>query len=462
MKKAKIMSAFLSLALGITSVGSLRAFAVANADAPKGIPIGAVFLEIDSDKTVYLKGDNVSGDGTYDISWDIKDIAEFNDAGRVRLFFKNIEPFDFGNYKNVNLNVDELWLDGVKSNIQSEFTPSYQHAKDDYHDGNVLDMWFNLKNINQDGVNANETVRVVFTLSGLDEPVTEEGLILGDVNDDSSVNAIDASYVLSHYASISTGKKGSLDNAHSKAADFNKDGSLNAADASEILYYYSKISLLNGEEILNDRISWERSKLTDTITEVPSSYFPLDISKIAAETDLAFSGTVLDIEEYTVHAMTADGFIHGPFKADVLEVKVNEVYAGETDKEILKIYYPSSVSFHYSNSIQISKYNEYIFFASAFDDDFYENEQISPDARFDQEKYADMYITSTHSKVMPVKNGIVSINKEYFADNENTLSKALDKQGIIDSIPSETKETDAFLFYKSEDIVDLLKEIFDR
>ena len=56
-------------------------------------------------------------------------------------------------------------------------------------------MWFNLKNINQDGFNANETVRVVFTLSGLDEPVTEEGLILGDVNDDSSVNAIDASYV---------------------------------------------------------------------------------------------------------------------------------------------------------------------------------------------------------------------------------------------------------------------------
>ena len=39
------------------------------------------------------------------------------------------------------------------------------------------------------------------------------------------------------------------------------------------------------------------------------------------------------IEEYTVHAMTSDGFIQGAFKVDVLEVKVNEVYAGVTDKE---------------------------------------------------------------------------------------------------------------------------------
>ncbi len=62
---------------------------------------------------------------------------------------------------------------------------------------------------------------------------------LGDVCSDGAVNAVDASYVLSHYASVSTSGKGTLDEDQCANADVNRDGNIDAVDASCILMYYS-------------------------------------------------------------------------------------------------------------------------------------------------------------------------------------------------------------------------------
>jgi len=63
--------------------------------------------------------------------------------------------------------------------------------------------------------------------------------ILGDVNGDSTINASDASDILSDYANISSGGTSSL---NKDIADVNKDGKTDASDASMILAYYAYIS----------------------------------------------------------------------------------------------------------------------------------------------------------------------------------------------------------------------------
>lgn len=62
---------------------------------------------------------------------------------------------------------------------------------------------------------------------------------LGDVNTDGSVDALDASMVLSDYAMKATGHESIFNAEQSKAADLNSDGAVDALDASLILSYYA-------------------------------------------------------------------------------------------------------------------------------------------------------------------------------------------------------------------------------
>lgn len=62
---------------------------------------------------------------------------------------------------------------------------------------------------------------------------------LGDVNQDGSINALDASKVLTAYASTAIGKDSGLTDSQKKSADVNKDGAIDALDASVILSYYA-------------------------------------------------------------------------------------------------------------------------------------------------------------------------------------------------------------------------------
>ena len=68
---------------------------------------------------------------------------------------------------------------------------------------------------------------------------------LGDVNEDGSINALDASNVLLEYALKATNQTLRFNELQSKAADVNKDGSINAIDASLILAYYAAIATGN-------------------------------------------------------------------------------------------------------------------------------------------------------------------------------------------------------------------------
>ncbi|MBO4493053.1 MAG: hypothetical protein J5724_01560 [Ruminococcus sp.] len=66
---------------------------------------------------------------------------------------------------------------------------------------------------------------------------------LGDVNMNGKVDAVDASNVLSYYASISIGKEGSFSNEQLELADFDDNGKIDAVDASKILSLYAARSV---------------------------------------------------------------------------------------------------------------------------------------------------------------------------------------------------------------------------
>ncbi len=73
--------------------------------------------------------------------------------------------------------------------------------------------------------------------------------ILGDVNGDGTIDAFDASLVLSEYAIVSTGGEGYLTEKQRKSADLNCDNSVDSLDASIILNYYVFISVGGTQEI---------------------------------------------------------------------------------------------------------------------------------------------------------------------------------------------------------------------
>ena len=71
---------------------------------------------------------------------------------------------------------------------------------------------------------------------------------IGDLNGDGSINAIDASFVLSDYIKLSTGSELSEDEKN--LGDVNCDSKIDATDASIILGYYSYLSTVKDEKVL--------------------------------------------------------------------------------------------------------------------------------------------------------------------------------------------------------------------
>lgn len=70
----------------------------------------------------------------------------------------------------------------------------------------------------------------------------DSSYLLGDIDDNGTIDAIDASLALTEYASVSTGKGSTLTDNQFKAADVNNDKIIDAIDASNILTYYSMVS----------------------------------------------------------------------------------------------------------------------------------------------------------------------------------------------------------------------------
>ena len=81
------------------------------------------------------------------------------------------------------------------------------------------------------------TVTTTTTITTVTKP--DANIRYGDVNDSGTVDALDASLVLTAYAMKAIGQTPNLNSEHLKAADINNDGNVDALDASLILVYYA-------------------------------------------------------------------------------------------------------------------------------------------------------------------------------------------------------------------------------
>lgn len=84
-----------------------------------------------------------------------------------------------------------------------------------------------------------------------------EKMVYGDVNGDSSVNASDASDILTVYSKLAVGVDSGLSSADEKAADVNEDGKIDSSDASLLLAYYSYSSTGGTGDIIEYRKLFE-------------------------------------------------------------------------------------------------------------------------------------------------------------------------------------------------------------
>ena len=186
-----------------------------------------------------------------------------------------------------------------------------------------------------------------------------------------------------------------------------------------------------------------------------------DLDRIINEADLVFSGTITDRKEYEVSWTDDNGENWGPFGNSVIEVTVNEVYYGQTDRETLKIYFPYRFRQAGNGIFGLNDDQEYIFIANAFDDDYFAHLAESPLDRTEPYKHADMYINGIRDNTMPIINGMVLPYMDFFKNNESILSMDIPYEEVRELLPEEAKYP-THLRLRKEDMIGALKELFKR
>ena len=110
-------------------------------------------------------------------------------------------------------------------------------------EGNILTIEDTSKEVTYKylyGYGVSETFTLIPTKSA--ETPEKPPVSFGDVNNDGTIDSIDASSVLAHYAAVSTGGDSTFSADQIKAADVNKDEKCDSIDASLILAYYAHTS----------------------------------------------------------------------------------------------------------------------------------------------------------------------------------------------------------------------------
>ncbi|MBR5683641.1 MAG: hypothetical protein IKW96_10295 [Ruminococcus sp.] len=188
---------------------------------------------------------------------------------------------------------------------------------------------------------------------------------------------------------------------------------------------------------------------------------PFKLDEVVNNADLVFRGTITDRKEYEVSWTDDNGQNWGPYGNGVFEVRVDEVYYGQSDKETLKIYFPSCFRQSGDGIFGLNDSQEYIFIANAFDNDYYAHLAENPLDRTEPYKHADMYINGTRENALPIINDIVLPYYDFFKDNESVLAKDIPYEDVQELLPEEAKYS-THLRFRKEDIIGDIKELFTR
>ncbi len=151
-------------------------------ETPDKTPVGTVSLAFNnSDDTNSLEGEMIYADGQFDMTWNVAD-SGINEAKNITLSIENIHPNPLGIKDELELKIDEIWVDGEKLDVTLHGKPVYAIMTDNiYTSDEIVRYIYPLKqtyinnsdaSFNDLGTSIDDEIRIVFTMTGLIDPDT--------------------------------------------------------------------------------------------------------------------------------------------------------------------------------------------------------------------------------------------------------------------------------------------------
>ena len=152
---------------------------------------------------------------------------------------------------------------------------------------------------------------------------------------------------------------------------------------------------------------------------------PFDLNAIITGHDgnvdtVVFRGIVKDLHEYSVTWEDDNGEENGGINESIIEVQIEEFYKGilDTNKPVIKILYPYSLSGIESNSVNICKDSEYIFVNCWIINEKYHDYAMRVSGSVAKDPLlakTDCILGGAWCSLFPVDNDIVFCYNEYFS-----------------------------------------------
>lgn len=213
--------------------------------------------------------------------------------------------------------------------------------------------------------------------------------------------------------------------------------------------------------------SWKEVPIEEGKYEAQGSMQEYDLKKIINEADYVFSGNIVDRKEYEVEWTDENGELRGPFSKSVIEVKINNEYYGESpvSGDSIRVYYPYSLSMDFKGSFAMEEGKEYIFVAKAFDEEFIERrKRETPDSKYEQEKYADVYISDACYDLLPVEDGNVYMYHDYFYWNDEVMDQVKSEEVVAteDVVEPDLIESGWFIALDEQNFENAFLQLFEK
>jgi hypothetical protein len=179
-----------------------------------------------------------------------------------------------------------------------------------------------------------------------------------------------------------------------------------------------------------------------------------DPDEIYNNTDIVFDGTIINTTEYEVTIDYEDGHSNTK-RVTVLDVTVDYIYYGKTDKDIVKVVWKAPLSEQASSLWQkpIVNGSEYIFMTQELSEEY-------PDTSFAY-RYADYELLNSRWCLIPVHGDIAGIYYEYFKDDEEAAAMSVPKENISDMLPEHMRNYYVDNYFYKDDLIELLKKFFE-
>ena len=172
--------------------------------------------------------------------------------------------------------------------------------------------------------------------------------------------------------------------------------------------------------------TWKEIPIQEGAFRSTASFLGFDLREVITNADYVFSGKVISRKEYEVSWTDKDGKQWGPYEKSIVEVEIKHDYYGQSPVEgnIIKVYYPYSLSTAYRNSVLIREQGEYVFVTRALDEKFVERKKKeAPLDGAEEEKYADVYIENPRNRLFPIEKENVLVYRDYFNWNDDVMKK---------------------------------------